>query len=96
MIVPIRGKRASPIGIAKYSCRKRSENSRPYLAGALFGVIFAFSIATRITGGTKMVKTRKIRLTAVCITATFAHFYDLPRGSRVSLSSTSMPVLISV
>ena len=50
----------------------------------------------RTKGGTKIVVTRKMRDTAVCITAFLATAYDLPIGSRVSLSSTSMPFLISL
>ena len=56
----------------------------------------AFSRATRIVGTQKIVVTRNIRLTAVYITATLAHFWDLPSGSPVVLSRTSIPVLISV
>ena len=37
-----------------------------------------------------------MRLVAVYKTAVLAQIYDLPSGSRVSLSSTSIPVVISV
>ena len=47
-------------------------------------------------GGTNILNTRKMLETAVCRTATLAHFWDLPRGSLVSRSSTSIPVFISV
>ena len=43
-----------------------------------------------------MESTRKILDTAVCSTAVLATTCDLPSGSSVSLSSTSMPVLISL
>ena len=66
------------------------------MAGLVVGVSLAFSIPTRIAGGINMGKTRKMRLIAVCSTATFAHFYDLPKGSPVVLSRTSIPVFISV
>ena len=66
------------------------------MAALFVGVSLAFSIPTRMAGGMNMGTTRKMRLMAVWSTATFAQFYDLPRGSPVVLSRTSIPVFISV
>ncbi len=69
-MVPILGKSANPIGIAKYSWTKSKVNSNEYFPGVLLGSILAFSSATRTTGGTNIVNTRKMRETAVYRTAT--------------------------
>ena len=73
----------------------RRLNSSAYLDTERVGVILHFSSAVRMTGGTKIVVTRKMREMAVCVTAFFAVACDLPLGSSVSGSSTSMPYLIS-
>ena len=95
-MVPMRGKSAKLIGIAQYNWMKSTDSSSAYLRGALVGVIFAFSMAIRIAGGTNIERPRNIRLNAVCSTATFAHFCDFPSDSWEVLSKTSMPFLISV
>ena len=52
--------------------------SRPNLRNLFLGIILARSMETSITGGTKMVNTRNIRLIEVYMTAVLAHIFDLP------------------
>ena len=76
--MPYLAYKARPRGTAKYNSKERRDMSRPNLRNLFLGIILARSMETSITGGTKMVNTRNIRLIEVYMTAVLAHILDLP------------------